>query len=173
MPLYFLNTHTILIIHYILFNVNDVDNISTAWGMGRVQVDECNVNTIDYVLKYMVKTPEDKYYDDKQSEKAFMSKGLGLNALDKEQIKYIKTPEGNILVNTRGNKVGLPRYYRKKYLTEDEILKKNQYIADNIAKQGNEEEKAAKLYNVDIGTLKHNAKIARYNTLTKRLKRNN
>jgi len=60
--------------HYILFNVHDIDSIRDAWceqvrvdqadkqnkyrpgrTKGRIQIDECNVNTVDYVLKYMIK----------------------------------------------------------------------------------------------------------------------
>lgn len=121
--------------HYILFNVRDIGNINNAWPYGIVQVDECNVNTIDYVLKYMLKEQKDAKADGRQVEVSFMSKGLGLSVADESFINYINEPRGNQVVNSRGSKIPLPRYYRKKLLSEEVRIVKNQYIAEEMAKQ--------------------------------------
>ena len=69
-----------------------------------------------------------------------MSKGLGGFALNGELKRFIKRPEANFVINQRGHKVSLPRYYRKKYLTEEEQLQKNLYISGEIERQQIEEE---------------------------------
>jgi len=119
--------------HYILFNVRDIDNIRSAWALGRVQVDDCNINTIDYVLKYMVKDHSGNTHIERERELSFMSKGLGLNIADQQFQQHIKQEHANQVLNQRGSKVALPRYYRKKFLTEAERLKKGTYIAKQMA----------------------------------------
>jgi len=129
--------------HYILFNVRDTSSISMSWRMGRIQIDQCNINTIDYCLKYMVKDHEGYDYENRIKEKSYMSKGLGLPAMTKNLLTHIKTPEGNMVLNQRGQRVALPRYYRKKFLTDDERREKGKYISNEVSAQ--QEEKRAKI----------------------------
>lgn len=159
--------------HYILFNVVDTANIYEAWGLGRVQIDECNVNTIDYVLKYMIKDPEEKSQEHRMKEKSFMSKGLGGFALDGELRRFIKRPEANFVINQRGHKVSLPRYYRKKFLTEEEQINKNLYISGEILKKQIEEEATDAKFGVDTGLKRHKHKKLRYDELKRRKTRKN
>lgn len=146
-------------LHYILLNVRDINNINLAWttkpiktlrkdgykpsnigdSFGRIQVDECNINTIDYVLKYMIKDHSTKDYEEREKEKSFMSKGFGLSIADDQFIDYIKQPDANLVVNDRGTKIGLPRYYRKKFLSDTENNRKISYI-----RKKTEEEKRKK-----------------------------
>lgn len=126
--------------HYILFNVRDFNNITLAWPMGRVQIDECNVNTIDYVLKYMVKDHSGRDYENKSKEKSYMSKGLGLSAIDDETARYIRSETGNMVINDRGTKIALPRYYRKKFVSETEAKIKNAYINKVVSEQEDKED---------------------------------
>lgn len=118
--------------HYILFNVRDFNNIALSWGRGKVQLDECNVNTIDYVLKYMLKESSNTHKDLHQKEVSFMSKGIGVSLADKEFINYIGRKDANFVLNTRGTKIPLPRYFRKKFLTEDQRQAKAVYISEAI-----------------------------------------
>lgn len=152
--------------HYILFNVVDKYNIKSAWNKGIVQIDECNINTIDYVLKYMLKSE-----DERKGEKSFMSKGLGDKALDKELIKHVKSMEGNFLLSQRNNKVPLPRYYRKKYLTEEETKQKNAYIAEVMRKKQEQEDNIAEIYGFDPEQNRQMAKELRYKKLLEQEKR--
>lgn len=119
--------------HYILFNVRDLDNIRLAWPFGKIEIDpDVNVNNIDYVLKYMVKDHTGQDYEDKSKELSFMSKGLGESIADDQFKAYINQVNNNLVINTRGRKLPIPRYYRKKFLSEEVRLKKNQYIADQV-----------------------------------------
>lgn len=178
--------------HYLLFNVHDIDNIANAWAKqvrisktddqpahykpgfskGKIEVDECNVNTVDYVLKYMVKVPED--YDEEQTEakeKSYMSKGIGSSVVDPEFIRYIQRPEGNAVVNTRGFKISLPRYYNKKYLNEDERDQKGRYIRQEIEKKEAKEELKYMREGLNIYQSRVNQKESRFNQIKKRKKR--
>jgi len=125
--------------HYILFNIRDTASISMAWNFGRIQIDECNINTIDYVLKYMVKDHTGEDYENRIKEKSYMSKGLGLSAITKQMETYIKAPDANLVLNQRGQKVALPRYYNKKFLTEEQRREKGKYICSEVQRQKEEQ----------------------------------
>jgi len=121
--------------HYLLFNVRDIGNITGAWPYGLLQIDhDVNVNNIDYVLKYMVKHETDKK-PEREKELCFMSKGLGLSALNEEQIRFIQAPDANMLVNSRGKRIALPRYYRKKFCSGEVRSAKGAYIAEVIQQE--------------------------------------
>lgn len=144
-------------LHYLLFNVRDTYNINRAWSdqvrgsevgekrdyypirqKGIIDIDEMNINTIDYVLKYMLKNKHDKNeFEGREKELQFISKGLGVSFVeDSEEVrKYIKKENGNQVVNMRGIKIALPRYYNKKFLTEEEREIKGNYIADRVMKE--------------------------------------
>lgn len=139
--------------HYILFNIQDVDSITSAWCTqtkigkgkykpdrlrGRVQVDECNINTIDYVLKYMVKDRQNQD-PDLEKERSWMSKGIG-DHVDDEFKKYINKDQGNLVLSQRSKRVPLPRYYRKKYIKPERVDAKNRYIAEQVEAQKNKSE---------------------------------
>jgi len=88
----------------------------------------------------MVKDHTNEDYNERIKEKSYMSKGLGLSAMNKNMESYIKAPEANLVVNQRGQKVALPRYYRKKFLTEEERKQKGKYIASEVQKQKQKKE---------------------------------
>jgi len=124
--------------HYLLFNVRDIANITNAWPYGLIQIDgDVNVNNIDYVLKYMIKHESDKK-PEREKELCFMSKGLGLSALNDEQIRYIQAPDANMLINSRGKRIALPRYYRKKYCSGEVRSSKGAYIAQAVQQKEDE-----------------------------------
>jgi len=160
--------------HYILFNIIDIDNIALAWGKGKVDVDsDVNVNNIDYVLKYMIKDHSNINYENRDKEKSFMSKGLGLSVADSNFQNYIRQPQNNQVLNQRGTKIPLPRYYRKKLLSEEEQQEKNQYIAQQVQEQKRLQELLYQqhgLQSIDVREL--NQKESRLNQLQKRQKRN-
>lgn len=133
--------------HYILLNVRDIRNIDLSWGKGKIQVDQCNIQRIEYTLKYMMKSPKEKKKINQQKEVSFMSKGIGLAAVDKDFLKHIRSPEGNKLITDRGHSIGVPRYYRKRFITEAQqkakqpVLRKlieesNEKIHKEITRQG-------------------------------------
>jgi len=159
-------------LHYILFNVRDTNNINLSWNYGRVQIDECNVNTIDYVLKYMIKHHLEETYENKAKEKCWMSKGIGKEAVNAEFIKYIKSEVGNVVINERGGKVPLPRYYRKKYVTEDEAKIKNAYVNEVLLQKEIKEDRDYLSLGKNPDQMRKQAKDIRQHMLKTREKRN-
>lgn len=153
--------------HYILFNVVDIANINRAWSSqlriskgvyqpneskGKIDIQKANVNTIDYVLKYMLKHEGEKQKHDREEERSFMSKGLGLRAATPELIRHISLPHNNQVGNSRGIKVALPRIFKKKFLTDEENAAKQKFTIqmalqakkekeDNILRQKRDPEK--------------------------------
>jgi len=158
--------------HYILFNIRDTLSITYAWYMGRVQIDECNINTIDYVLKYMVKDNTGEDYENRIKEKSYMSKGLGLSAMNKNMESYIQAPEANMVLNQRGQRVALPRYYRKKFLTEEQRKEKGIYIATEVKNQETKKHQKLKRQGRNPDLVEKQAKDTRKFLLTNVQKRN-
>lgn len=159
-------------LHYIIFNIVDRSNIGRAWNRGISQVDECNVNTIDYVLKYMLKHVE-KGDQERQREVSFMSKGIGMVAADDPNfVRHIQRINANSVVNTRGQEIGLPRYYRKKLLDDKTREEKNRYIADLIEKETHEFEVNSVRRGKNPDVIRMHAKTARLNELKRNQNRN-
>lgn len=155
--------------HYILFNIVDTESIILAWGKGKVQIDECNVNTIDYVLKYMVKDHTGQDYEGREKEKSFMSKGLGIHVADEEFVNYINRVNGNTVVNVRGSEIPLPRYYRKKFVREENMQGKIKHISEQVQEtEKREERKYGKDYDRKVAL----SKDRRNHLLKTRNKRN-
>jgi len=121
--------------HYLLFNIVDTGSINAAWPMGRVHIDECNINTIDYTLKYMLKNEEDRDDDNRERSKSFMSKGIGESAANESFLKFISQTDNNTLGTARGSIIGIPRYYRKKFLTEEQRKAKGTSVAEHLEAQ--------------------------------------
>ncbi|AXH73966.1 MAG: replication initiator protein [Microviridae sp.] len=157
--------------HYILFNVRDINNIDLAWGLGKVQVDECNVNTIDYVLKYMIKETSPGKYENKTRECSFMSKGLG-NVVNTEFINYIQTDSGNMVINSRYQRVPLPRYFRKKYIPGDARTRKNVYIRNMVEEKEKREDESTLARGGNPDQLRQLDKQRRLHQLRTQSKRN-
>ena len=117
--------------HAIIYNAG-IETIEQAWDKGHCHFGEVNDKTIHYVLKYALKraTHWNKKVDpddDRNVECARMSKGLGLNYLTPEMIKYHKENLkacGNYL----SNNIPLPRYYRDKIYTDPEKLARNRLL---------------------------------------------
>jgi len=158
--------------HYILFNVRDINNIALSWGKGKIDIDhDVNVNNIDYVLKYMVKDHSNIDYENRQKECSFMSKAIGLPAADEAFICHISKTDKNQVINSRGRKIPIPRYYRKKFLSDEERLRKNQYIAEQIEKKKLSEERAADKRGINLYKYDAQRRDVRQHMLKSRPKR--
>jgi len=176
-------------LHYIIFNVKDWNNVKLAWSsqqnlgtktkpiyypgesMGRTEVDECNPNTIDYVLKYITKhDPSDGDFEDKEKELSFMSKGLGAGYINPGTLRHIQQPDGNMVVNRRGFKTALPRYFNKKFLTEKERNNKSAYIRREVEKSQERDYKDALRRGVSYDDVQAKAKAQRFNNQISRTK---
>lgn len=180
--------------HYILFNVVDIDNIDRAWSTqictkersyhppsaaeykpgvskGRIDIDECNVNTVDYVLKYMMKHEMEKQNNDRQEERAFMSKGIGLRVATDEFIRHIAKPYNNQVLSSRGFKVPLPRIFRKKFLSEAENAAKQEYTIKEALRAKKEREDEIVKMGMDVEEVRRSTINARNNALKNRRRR--
>lgn len=157
--------------HYLLFNVRDWHNIDLAWGLGKVQLDECNNNTVDYILKYMIKDHSGQDYTVRLPEKSFMSKGIGVSYATEEVRKFIRKPQNNNLVNTRGSKIGLPRYFRKKFVSENARIQKSLYIAEQLKEEKAKKESELKRLGRNVDQVDKQLKDARRHMVKTRKKR--
>jgi len=175
--------------HYIIFNVRDSNNLRLAWTdrkiktlkkngykpsnvgsqKGNVHIDECNVNTIDYTLKYMLKDHSSTDFNEKQKEVRRMSKGLGDSIVNDEFKGYINRLDGNQVMSVRGSRVALPRYYRKKYIDPSMMPKKNAYIAEQLS---NKEQELMSKFGKDYDKIVALSKDEKNHLLKTRRKRN-
>jgi len=103
--------------HAIIFNIRNSQNISKAWAdLGSTHVDtNVNNNNIDYTIKYLDKVSKIGKFknDDRLKEFSLMSKNIGGNYLTKENVDHHRNNINlNYLVNDRGFKVTIPKYYQ-------------------------------------------------------------
>lgn len=108
--------------HVIIYNASK-KNIEKAWKMGDIQVLKATPETMAYCTKYLDKWKDKKQDWRKPPEFNEQSKNLGIGWLENEKVInfYKRNLDINYLVNKKGIKIPMPRYYRYKMLTEDEI----------------------------------------------------
>jgi len=160
--------------HYLLFNVRDARNIEDAWGKGIVDIDpDVNINNIDYVLKYMLKDHSNSDYENREKETSWMSKGIGSSAAaDMGFTSYIRKADSTQVCTPRNTKIGIPRYYRKKYLTDAERIAKSAHIAKVVTRNNDKEEKRLRAMGINYERHVLKGKEARVEILKSRQKRN-
>ncbi len=152
--------------HMILFNLPQSMYNSNAleqiWGQGYVDIQPCNPGTMQYTTGYMLKggrSPSNEL-DDWQPEFRTMSKKMGTNFLTPQMIKYLLNQEDYAITQKEGEKLAMPRYYKKliPYTREDKKLKKEksqQYHLEQIrlthaeckADLGNAKQKSYEFHN--------------------------
>jgi len=120
--------------HAIIFGVEDSAAIHDAWGLGTTHVGSVSDKSIAYTMKYIDKAKRKKEHerDDRLPEFALMSKGLGANYVQDEQIQRYHQADLSRLYVTRegGHKVAMPRYYRSKLYTEQQQKQQTQLAAE-------------------------------------------
>lgn len=135
-------------IHLIVYNLYNKENILNAWKKGSVHIDEANVNTIDYTLKYIMKEQtKNKFANfDGIPEFVMMSKGIGEHIKGKKEVKdyFKKNLEINYLVNDRGYKIPMPKYYRKDILNNEEKQRQLKHIILEDKKKEEKEREIAR-----------------------------
>lgn len=134
--------------HAIVFNVPSEEIFINAWrssvtkeSKGFVKVGRITGARVSYTLKYISKEAKPKeWYKDRQREFSLMSKGIGKNYLTEATVRYHK---GDIsmsrIVLPGGYKIPLPRYFKNKIYSEDELRAINMFLSQKIE---NEEVKA-------------------------------
>lgn len=136
--------------HLIIFN-SDGDSICRAWSryhpqagtnvlIGNVDFGTVSSSSIAYTAKYMAKgrvVPEHPR-DDREKEFSVMSKGLGLNYIKDSTIAWHKADLSRLYVVLEGGvKAPLPRYYRDRIYTREEMDKAIPKIAEIVEEAEN------------------------------------
>lgn len=134
--------------HAIIINAFESD-IVKAWDKGIVDIDEANLNTVDYVVGYIQKEGLEK--ENRDSKFSLMSKKIGLSYLTDDVIKtHRNNPELSYLVSERGNKVKMPRYYKDKIYVNQYKDNLRDYVYKETVKREDKEraeyEKVGKNY---------------------------
>lgn len=116
--------------HAIFFNVKNPESFQENWKFGFVHIGNVTDASLYYTLKYCVKRSFQPWNkdsdDDRLPEKASMSKGLGLNYLEKPGVRsYHKNDLGRGMPLLGNKVIGLPRYYRDKLYTDGEKMARN------------------------------------------------
>lgn len=123
--------------HIILFNIVSATSIAKAWATAVVEkgitVDfvpfgsiniQCTVNSnnIEYTVKYICKEGRagTGKLDNRVPEFSLMSKGLGKNFItDQIESFYNRRLDINFVVNEKGHKIPMPKYYVNKMMTDE------------------------------------------------------
>lgn len=129
--------------HAIVFNVPDPEMFADAWSLGGVQLGGVYVGTVTsdsiaYTLKYIDKDnfSQKKYRharDDREKEFQLQSKGLGAGYLGNKSVCHwhVSDLSRNYLVTKDGYRCPMPRYYRTKLLTPEQM--EDQRVVINVA----------------------------------------
>lgn len=105
--------------HAIIYNTTH-DLITKSWTHGFVHIGTVTGASIAYTLKYMHK-PKYKFTgdDDRIPEFQLQSKGLGINYITPQVIKYHQSDLSRLYVTALGGqKYPMPRYFRNIIFTE-------------------------------------------------------
>lgn len=116
--------------HAIVFNVTP-EEIEQNWKYGNVHVAPMNEKTTYYTLKYALKRAtkwKKSDVDDRDPEKALMSRGLGLSFLTNDMVKYYQTDVSRPVTMLGNKKLPLPRYYRDRLFTDAQKLARNKML---------------------------------------------
>lgn len=121
--------------HMLIFNVQ-IEKLVKTWNLGEVHFGTVTDQSIAYTLEYMTivsKVGKHKR-DDRVKEFSKMSKNIGIEYITQNTIKKHTESYENMYIQIEDNsKIGLPKYYREKMLS-DEILVKQVKIAQKHAK---------------------------------------
>lgn len=111
--------------HTIIFNTPrkwtlDSRYIMDYWKNGQVHLAPCNMKTINYTLKYLMKGRWNPLHelDDRQPNFSLMSKNMGKNYLTRAMQRHQIENLNSFVTLPSGVKTGMPRYYKDKLYTE-------------------------------------------------------
>ena len=108
--------------HALIYNIDkyNLSRLNTIWGYGFTGIGTVSPASIHYVTKYHVN--RNTYADEEDGrlpEFAIMSQGLGKGYIDRNKQYHLDT--GNTFVYMDGFKVNMPRYYKQKIFSENQI----------------------------------------------------
>ena len=145
--------------HAIMFNVDPEDfeflgydgngfkkwrseKMIRIWSHGNVDIGQVTSKSTAYIMKYLDKKHEVPLHsrDDRVVPYDMHSRGLGeAYVLDEGNVRYHKENLGDYTVsNHEGKRVVMPRYYREKLFTPEEINKQNIIILEKMNERSEE-----------------------------------
>ena len=96
------------------------EDIEKVWENGVCHFGDVNGNSIGYTVGYINKKVDNRPFADLQeSPFRVMSKGIGLNYVDKLKDWHNADPLNRVYCNDFDTKVSMPRYYRKKIFSDE------------------------------------------------------
>jgi hypothetical protein len=122
--------------HIILFNLKDLDHIFKGWKLGSIHIGDVTSASIGYTCKYLDKQKKVPAYagDTRVKEFSRMSKGLGKNYYEDKNV--FKAYKGNIertsIHTEEGYRIPMPRYYRDKFLSDNEKKAQRLFIDKEV-----------------------------------------
>lgn len=113
--------------------------INNCWTAGGVFHGKVEVASIYYTIHYYEKGDWYPQHakDDREPEFQVMSKGLGKSWLTPVIQRYIESRPDAQYIYFNGHKIAIPRYYRKKVLDDNPILKQ-QFINSSLKLNAND-----------------------------------
>lgn len=103
--------------------------LTRLWSYGHVWVGWCTEVTINYCVKYIMKS-DPKHPDFKPL--LLLSPGLGKCYVTRATHTFHSVGDGRFYVITsNGHKIAMPRYYKPKFFTEVQLLKHQLDLLDN------------------------------------------
>lgn len=121
--------------HLIMYNLprtlrEPYDSLTRAWPLGTIHVGNITPASVAYTLKYISKGKKvpSFEFDDRETEKALMSKGMGLAYITPATKRFHKIQREDLTSRLYvpimdGKKIAMPRYYRNKIYTKAELAK--------------------------------------------------
>ncbi len=111
--------------HAVIFNLPQLwlqkpELIQDTWQKGHIYITSSSNATIRYVTKYLMKGKNNSN-SDREPEFSLMSKKMGLSHLTPQMIQYYKNLMISHVTLPGGFKTNLPRYFRDKIFTKQEI----------------------------------------------------
>lgn len=106
-----------------------------CWNKGDVHIGKVSGESIAYCVKYIDKgksVPEHSR-DDRKPEFSRMSQGLGKSFLTDEVRRFYHADlERLYVVRPGGHRSALPRYYKRKLFTEEQLIRQRNLIANKM-----------------------------------------
>lgn len=136
--------------HAIVFDIK-TEEVDKAWSgeydpickndpaikLGHVVYGQVSDDSIAYTAKYIAKEGKIPMHDhdDRQKEFSVMSKGLGSNYLTNEIITYHERNRASYLTMPGGATHAMPRYYRDRIFTKEDLEHINANLGDKFNKK--------------------------------------
>lgn len=154
--------------HAIIFSDDlNIDDYHKAWKLGTIHVGQVSGDSIAYTCKYLDKPKKIPIHarDDRIKEFSLSSKGMGMNYITPNTIKWHTDDlNRNYIIKEGGIKIALPRIYREQIYTKQQLLDQRDIIQEAVLKT---EETERKQLGEEYDTVKESGRIFRYNKLVK------